>query len=104
VDRWDDAQADAVPLREDAGGDRDLLVAPAELLLQAEAAHRAEVALDVHAEHLLELLAEVARDEGQRFPRHRAALEGVELLGLLEAALQALDEGALPRPDRPHEV
>ena len=104
VDRRDHADADAVPLRELAGDDRELLVAGAELLLQAEAADRAEVALDVHAEHLLEFLAQVAREKMERLLEHRAALDGVDGVGLLEAALQLLDQRALPRADRPHQV
>ena len=87
-----------------ARDDRDLLVAAAELLLQAEAAHRAEVALDVHAEHLLELLPQVAREEVQRLLEHRAALDRVERIDSLEAALQLLDERALAGADRAHQV
>src|SRR5213596_452035 len=104
VDGGDDADADAVALGEEAGDDRHLLVAAAELLLQAEAAHRAEVALDVHAEHLLEFLSEVARNEVQRLLGHRAGLVRVEGLGGLEATLEPLDQRALPRADRAHQV
>ena len=84
--------------------DRELFVAAAELVLQAEAAHRAEVALDVDAEHLLELLAQVARDEVQRLLEHRAAFDRVDRLALLEAALQLLDQRALAGADRAHQV
>jgi hypothetical protein len=63
IDRRDDADTHAIPLGELARDDRELLVPGTELLLQPEAAHRAEVALDVDAEHLLELLPQVARQE-----------------------------------------
>src|SRR6266478_1128461 len=98
------ADADPVPLREEARGDRHLLVAAAVLFLQAEAAHRAEVALDVHAEHLLELLPQMARNEVEGLLGHGAVLDRVEGLGGLEAPLEALDQRALPRADRAHQV
>src|SRR5262249_30818427 len=104
IDRRDDADADAVPGGERAGDHRELLVTGAELLLQAESADRAEVALDGHAEHLLEFLAQVAREKMERLLEHRAALDGVDGVGLLEPALQPLDERALPRADRSHEI
>src|SRR2546426_347085 len=104
VDGRDDADADAVALREEARVDRHLLVPAAVLLLQAEAAHRAEVALDVHAEHLLELLPQMARNEVEGLLGHGAVLDRVEGLGGLEAPLEALDQRALPRADRAHPV
>src|SRR5438132_3378235 len=104
VDGRDDADADAVALREEARVDRHLLVPAAVLLLQAEAAHRAEVALDVHAEHLLELLPQMARNEVEGLLGHRAVLDRVEGLGGLEAPLETLDQRALPRADRAHQV
>src|SRR4030095_5548151 len=104
IDGRYDADADAVTLRELARDDRELLVAGAELLLEAEAAHRAEVALDVDAEHLLELLPQVAREEVQRLLVHGAPVDGVDGVRLLEAALELLDERALPRADRPHQI
>src|SRR6266566_3098256 len=104
VDGRDDADADAVALREEARVDRHLLVPAAVLLLQAEAAHRAEVALDVHAEHLLELLPQMARNEVEGLLGHGAVLDRVEGLGGLEAPLEALDQRALPRADRAHQV
>ena len=56
------------------------------------------------AEHLLELLAQVARDEVQRLLEHRAAVDRVERVDSLEAALQLLDQRALAGADRPHQV
>ena len=84
--------------------DRHLLVAAAELLLQAVAAHRAEVALDLDAEHLLERRPQVARDQVQRLLVHRAALDHEDRLQLLEAALEPLDQRALAGADRAHQV
>src|SRR6266566_4248426 len=104
VDGRDDADPDAVALREEARAHRHLLVAAAVLLLQAEAAHRAEVALDVHAEHLLELLPQMARNEMEGLLGHRAVLDRVEGLGGLEAPLETFDQRALPRADRAHQV
>src|SRR5262249_61666375 len=98
------AVAVPVPLREALGRARDLLVPPAVLLLQPEAAHGTEIALDVHAEHLLELLPEVARDQMERLLGHRAVLDRVERLRRLEPTLEPLDERALPRADRAHQV
>src|SRR5207247_730023 len=100
VDGRDDADADAVALREEARAHRHLLVAAAVLLLQAEAAHRAEVALDVHAEHLLELLPQMARNEMEGLLGHRAVLDRVEGLGGLEAPLGTFAQRALPRACR----
>src|SRR5581483_8594467 len=104
VDRRDDADADAVPLREVLELDREVLVAAAELVVEAPARDGRHVALDVHAEHLLELFAEMARDELQRLLVHRRVRDRVERLGLLQPALQLLDERALARADRSHEV
>ena len=67
---------------------RELLVLAGEFVLQPEAADRAEIALDVNAEHLLKLFAQMARNQMQRLLEHRAAFDGVERLALLEAAVQ----------------
>src|SRR4030095_12139708 len=91
-------------LRERAQNDRHFFVARAELLLQAVPADGTEISLDMHAEHLLELAAQVARQQMQRFLLHRGALDRIHRTELLEAALQALDEGALARADRPHQI
>src|SRR5262245_11417925 len=104
VDGRHDADADAVALGELARDDRELLVARAELLLQAEAAHRAEVALEVDAEHLLEFLAQVAGEKMERLLEHRTAVDGVDGVGLFQAALELLDQRALAGADRPHQV
>ena len=84
--------------------DRELLVVAVELVLQSEAAHRAEIAFDVHAEHLLELFAQVARDQVQRLLEHRAAFDRVDRLAGFEAALELLDQRALAGADRSHQV
>src|SRR5262249_50861067 len=104
IDRRDDADTDAVSLGEGAGDHGDFFVAEPEFLLEAEAAHRAEVAFDVDAEHLLEFLAQVARNEVQRLLGHRAAFDRVDGHEALEAALEFLDQRALPGADRPHEI
>ena len=104
IDRRDDADADAVALRERLGDHRHFLVAAAELLLQPVAAHRAEIALDVHADHLLELFAQMTGDQMQRLLEHRAIVDRVEQIRRFEAALQPLDERALARADRAHQV
>src|SRR6266404_6202679 len=104
VDRRYDADADAVALREDARHDRHLFVPATELLLQSVPADRAEVALDVRAEHLLELFAEMSGNEVQRLLEHRAAVDRVDRLAGFEAALQLLGERALAGADRSHEI
>src|SRR5262249_43879051 len=104
VDRRHDADPDPVALREEARDHRHLLVAAAPFLLETEPAHGAEVALDVHAQHLLELLAEVPGDQVQRLLGHRAALDRGEGLRPLEAALELLDQRALARADGAHQV
>src|SRR4029077_12530801 len=58
----------------------------------------------VHAEHLLELFPQVARKEMERLLVHGAAVDRVDGLGLLEAALELLDERTLARAHRPHQV
>ena len=67
--------ADAVALGEAARVDRQFFVAMAEIFLEPIAADRAEVALDMHAEHLLELAPQMARDQMQRLLVHRAAFD-----------------------------
>src|SRR5262249_12147682 len=104
VDRRHDADADAIALGEVARDDRELLIARPVLLLEAEAAYRAEVALDVHAEHLLELLAEVPREQMERLLEHRATFDRVDRLERLEPALELLGEGALAGADGAHQV
>ena len=84
--------------------DRHFFVALAELFLDAEAADRAEIAFDVHAEHLLELAPQMARDEMQRLLGHRAAFDGVERFAVLEAVLQLFDQRAFAGADRAHQV
>ena len=74
------------------------------LVDQAPAADRAQVALDLGAEHVLERLAQVARDQVQGLLEDRAALDHVERLEILEAALEPLDQRALARADRAHQV
>ena len=84
--------------------DGELFVFAGVFVLQPVAAHRAEVALDVHAEHLLELLAQVARNQMQRLLEHRAAFDRVKRLALLEAAMKLFDQRALAGSHRAHEV
>ena len=86
------------------GADRHVLVLAAEFVHQPQAADRAEVALDLDAEHVLERLAQMARDQVQRLLEHRAALDDVNGLAVLEAALEPLDQRAFARADRPHQV
>src|SRR4029079_3972517 len=104
VDRRHDADADAVPLREHARDDRHLFVVPAELVFQAEAAHRAEVAFDVGAEHLLELFPQVAGEEVQGLLEHRTTFDRVEGIARLQPTLQPLARLALARADRAHQI
>src|SRR5262249_33230478 len=78
IDRRHDTDTGAVALRELLGDHGEVLVARAELLLQAEATNGAEVAFDVDAEHLLELASQMARQEMERLLEHRAAVDGVE--------------------------
>ena len=104
IDRRHDADADAVALGKFRAVDRKLLVLAAVLVLQSVAADRAEIAFDVHAEHLLELLAQVAWNQMERLLEHRAAFDGVEGLAFFEAALQLFDQRALARAHRSHQV
>ncbi len=104
IDRGHHADADAVALGEAAGDDRNFLVAVVELGLEPIAADRAEVALDVHAEHLLELAAQMARDQMQRLLVHRASFDRVDESDLLEPALNPLDQRTLARTHRAHQV
>jgi hypothetical protein len=104
VDRRHHGDATAFLFREMHRDDRQVLVAAAEVVLQPEAADRAQVALDAHVQHLLELAPELPRDQVQRLLLHRAALDAVDRFRLLEAAAQFLDQRALAGPDRTHEV
>src|SRR5271156_6736936 len=58
----------------------------------------------MHAEHLLELAPQMARDEMQRLFVHRASFNRVDQADLLEAALYALDQRTLARTYRAHQV
>jgi hypothetical protein len=58
----------------------------------------------VHAEHLLEFLPKMSRDQVERLLEHRAAFDCVDGLQRLQPALQLLREGALAGSDRAHEV
>ena len=104
IDRRHHADADAIALGEVARDYRELFVAIVELGLEPVAAHRAQVALDMHPEHLLELAAQMARDEMQRLLVHRASFDRVDESDLLESALDALDQRALAGTDRAHQV
>src|SRR5690606_20050936 len=104
IDRRHDADADAALLREALELDRHVLVAAAELEIEAMPSDRRDVAFDVHTEHLLELAPEVSRDQLQRLLVHRRARDRVERFGLFEAALETLDERALAGADRSHQV
>ena len=84
--------------------DRKFLVAIVELGLEPIAADRAEVALDMHAEHLLELAPQMARDQMQRLLVHRASFDRVDESDLLEPALDSLDQRTLARAYRAHQV
>ena len=104
IDRRHDADAAPAALGEVDGADRHLLVAAAELIHQAVAADRAEIALDLDAEHLLEGRPEVARNQVQRLLVDRAAFDHVDRRQLLETALEPLDQRALAGADRAHQV
>ena len=58
----------------------------------------------MHAEHLLELAPQMARDQMQRLLVHRASFDRVDGSDLLESALHSLDQRALARADRAHQV
>src|SRR5581483_7848754 len=102
------ADAATVLLREDDPLDRHRLVAAVELLLQAQPADRAEVALDIDAVLLLDLGPEHVGDEVERLLVHGAALDRVHgaVVGTripLEPALEERDDRRLSAADRPHE-
>src|SRR5439155_19505057 len=63
-----------------------------------------EVALRAGAGPPLELLPEMAGNGVQRLLGRRAAFDSVGRLRLLEAPLQLLDERALARADRAHQI
>src|SRR3546814_2436725 len=65
-----------------------VLVPAAMFLLDAEAADRAEVSLDRSVEHLLELPPQRPRDQVQGLLLHGATFDGVDRVGILEAAPQ----------------
>src|SRR5208337_2429528 len=104
IHRRHHAYPHAVALGEVARDYRKFLVAVVELGLQAVAADRAEVALDMHAEHLLELAPQMARHEMQRLLVHRASFDRVDESDLLESALDSLDQRTLARTYRAHQV
>ena len=104
IHRRHDADADARAFGEFCGGDGKLFIAAIEFFFEAVAAHRAEVAFDVHPQHLLEFFAQVARDEMQRLFEHRATFDGVNRHRRLQAAVQFFRERAFARPNRAHEV
>ena len=104
VDRRHHADAAPGPLAERHRLDGHGLVAVVELGQEAVAADRAEVALDPHAQHVLEGLPEMAGDQVQGLLVDGAALDHVDGVGVLETALQALDERALARAHGTHEV
>ncbi len=58
----------------------------------------------MRAEHLLELLPQVAGEEVQRLLEHRTAFDRVERVARLEPALELLDERALAGADGAHEI
>src|SRR5208283_3842854 len=68
------------------------------------AADRTEIAFDMHPEHLLELAPQMARDQMERLLVHRASIDRVHRMRFLEPALQPLDQRALARADRTHQV
>ena len=104
VDRRHHADAAAAALGERHGADRHLLVAPAELLHQAIAADRAQVALDLGAQHLLERRPQMAGDQMERLLVDRAVVDHVDRRQVFEAALEALDQRALAGAHRAHQV
>src|SRR3546814_5782283 len=81
-----------------------VLVPAAMFLLDAEAADRAEVSLDRSVEHLLELPPQRPRDQVQGLVLFRSTFDGVDRVGILEAAPQLLDQRALARADRTQQV
>jgi hypothetical protein len=58
-----DADSDPVALREVAGLDRKLLVAQLIFSFEPVTADRAQIALNIHTKHLLELAPQMARDQ-----------------------------------------
>src|SRR5271155_1444864 len=104
IDRRHYADADAIALGEVARRDRKFFVAIVELGLEAIAADGAEVALDMHAEHLLEFAPQMPRHQVQRLLDHRASFDRVDESDLLEPALDALDQRTLARADGAHQV
>src|SRR5208282_492842 len=104
IDRRHHADSHAVALGEVARDDRKFLVAIVELGLEPITAYRAQVALDVHAKHLLELAPQMARDQMQRLLVHRASFDREDESDLLEPALDPLDQRTLARTYRAHQV
>ena len=92
IDRRHYPHAHPIALREAARFDGEFFVALAEFLFEAIAAYRAQVAFDMHAEHFLELAAQMARNQVQRLLVHRAALDHVDCVDLFEPALNPLDQ------------
>jgi hypothetical protein len=104
VDRRHHADAAPCPDREGHGLDRHPLVLAVVLGEQAVAGDRVDVALDLHAEHVLEGGAEVAGDEAEGIAVGGRAVDDVDRVEALEAALEALDQARLAGADRAHEV
>ena len=69
---------------------------------QRQTGHRSPSILG--AQHVLERLAQMARDQVQGLLEDRAALDHVHRLEILQAALEPLDQRALARADRAHQV
>ena len=78
VHRRHDADADPRALGKFNRVDRELFVFAVVLMLQFVAAHRTQVAFDVHAEHFFKLFAQVARNQMERLFEHRAAFDGID--------------------------
>jgi hypothetical protein len=85
VDRRDDANATFAADTEFVGPDRNLFPPALEVLLQTIATDGAEIALDLNAEHLAKLFAEVTRNEVEGLLVHRTIFDRVEGWKPLEA-------------------
>src|SRR5207245_10180733 len=76
----------------------------AEALLKPVTANRTQVAFDMNAQHLFEFAAKMTRDQMERLLMHRAALDRVNWIELLQPTLNPFDQGAFAGTDRSHQI
>ena len=82
--------------------DRKFFVACAKLFLQAETTDRAQIAFDMNAQHFLEFLAQMARNEMQRLLEHWTAFDGINRIDELSRPRCSLSTSELlPEPPGP---